>query len=222
MELKKYVDVLTLHAEKHKRPYEMALNDFLDYLLEFFDVKALGESVPYEEHVRTLSNEEPEFTGIMLSWLQDVAKAMNNGKWLDLFGEIYESVYLMKSKAAKTGQFFTPHSISDLCAQMLKNDKKEGLVNDCAAGSGRLLLAHFMEATKEDHAKRFDFRYIAQDSDVIACKMCALNLMAHGMNARVICQNTLSMSTPPVVYHINEVRYPFPTPYYSVRAEVKR
>lgn len=42
-------------------------------------------------------------------------------------------------------------------------------------------------------------------------------MMVHGMNGRVICQDTLAMSTPSVEYFVNEVRYPFSTPYYSVR-----
>ena len=48
--------------------------------------------------------------------------------------------------------------------------------------------------------------------------MCALNLMVHGARARVICHDTLAN---PVYYNwgyeINEVRYPFPVPFYSLR-----
>ena len=90
-------------------------------------------------------------------------------------------------------------------------------VKDCPAGSGILLLAHFIEASKLDHSAGRPFHYIAQDSDPLVCKMCALNMMVHGMNGRVICQDTLAMSTPSTEYFINEVRYPFSTPYYSVR-----
>ena len=92
-----------------------------------------------------------------------------------------------------------------------------GTVNDCAAGSGRLLLAHYMEKSKLDHAAGRRFEYVAQDNDPIACKMCALNLMVHGMYGRVECRDTLRMTDPTVVYVINEVKYPFNTPYYSVR-----
>lgn len=92
-----------------------------------------------------------------------------------------------------------------------------GKVNDCAAGSGRLLLAHYIEKSKLDHSAGRRFEYVAQDSDPIACKMCALNLMAHGMYGRVECRDTLRMNEPTVVYVINEVKYPFNTPYYSVR-----
>lgn len=143
---------------------------------------------------------------------------MEHGQWLDVFGILYEEMYLSRGKASKTGQFFTPQSVSDLMAQISGLGAGDhGRVNDCAAGSGRLLLAHYMEKSKLDHSAGRRFEYVAQDSDPIACKMCALNLMVHGMYGRVECRDTLRMSKPTVVYYINEVKYPFNTPYYSVR-----
>ena len=61
-------------------------------------------------------------------------------------------MYLSRGKASRTGQFFTPQSVSDLVA-MIGTQKAEdhGTVHDCAAGSGRLLLAHYMEKSKFDH-----------------------------------------------------------------------
>ena len=160
-----------------------------------------------------------------VAWLNDVSQAMDRGQWLDVFGMLYEDMYLTAGKASKTGQFFTPQSVSNLMSSIIGSGKNEATsakiegttVNDCAAGSGRLLLAHFIEATKLDHSAGRTFHYIAQDSDPLVCKMCALNMMVHGMNGRVICQDTLAMSTPSVEYFVNEVRYPFSTPYYSVR-----
>lgn len=225
MDKKQYMDVLTKHAEAKKRPYESALNDFLDFLIEFFDVKAFyGKPEHYAQHVQKKFQAEPEFSELALLWLSDVAHEMEHGRWLDAFGELYEEMYLTRGKASKTGQFFTPRSVSDFCSEVLNtNNKKCGLVNDCAAGSGRLLLSHFMnEFSKKDASAARLFRYVAQDSDPIACKMCALNLMAHGMNAEVICQDTLLMSTPTIVYSINEVRYPFISPYYSIRAKLPK
>lgn len=43
------------------------------------------------------------------------------------------------------------------------------------------------------------------------------DFMAHGMYGRVECRDTLRLTEPTVVYVINEVKYPFNTPYYSVR-----
>ena len=143
---------------------------------------------------------------------------MEHGQWLDVFGSLYEEMYLSRGKASKTGQFFTPQSVSDLMARVSGLGAGDhGKVNDCAAGSGRLLLAHYMDKSKMDHSAGRRFEYVAQDCDPIACKMCALNFMVHGMYGRVECRDTLRMNEPTVVYVINEVKYPFNTPYYSVR-----
>lgn len=221
MDKKIYIDVLTDQANKHGRPQELALSDFLDYLLEFFSVVGFqGGTAEYKQYITDCTAKNPDFARLALQWLDDVSRAMERGEWLDVFGLIYENMYLSRGKASKTGQFFTPQSVSDLIAQISTlGSSDRGRVNDCAAGSGRLLLAHYIEKSKLDHSAGRRFEYVAQDSDPIACKMCALNFMAHGMFGRVELRDTLSMDAPSVVYIINEVRYPFITPYYSVRVK---
>lgn len=226
--VKLYVDVLTKQVKEDGRPYEMALNDFCDYLLDLFSVEAFKndfKGVLKWQHERLQA--KPHFGFLALAWMDDVTKAMERGKWLDVFGMLYEEMYLTAGKAARTGQFFTPPAVSDLMSELVGTKKKEassvkkdGLkVNDCAAGSGRLLLSHFIEVSKQNHSAGRPYSYIVQDSDPLACKMCALNIMIHGMNGRVIWQDTLTLSTPTVEYIVNEVRYPFITPYYSVRVK---
>lgn len=219
--MKVYIDTLAAMAEKNGHPHELALSDFLDFLIEFFDVSNFESSETYTEKIQSTYKNQPEYFRLMLLWMNEVARSMDCGKWLDLFGKLYEEMYLMKAKASRTGQFFTPPSVSDLMSQISTSgtEKKGGRVNDCAAGSGRLLLSHYMNVTKEDHKAGRAYYYEAADLDPMACKMCALNMMIHGMNGRVVCQNTLSLSTPTVIYHINEVRYPFPTEHYSIRCE---
>ena len=221
MDKKKYIDVLTDQANKNGRPLELALSDFCDYLIEFFSTDAFKGGIDqYKQYVLNCTNKNPDFAELAVQWLQDVATAMERGEWLDVFGILYEEMYLSRGKASKTGQFFTPGSVSDLMAQIVnKGGEEHGKVNDCAAGSGRLLLAHFMGKSKLDHSAGRCFEYVAQDSDPIVCKMCALNLMVHGMNGRVECRDTLRMNEPSVVYYINEVKYPFNTPFYSVRVK---
>ena len=223
---KLYVDILSDQAKEDGRPHEMALSDFCDYLLDLFSVEAfMGDSRSYLKWQQQRLQAKPKLATLAMVWLNDVSQAMDRGQWLDVFGMLYEDMYLTAGKASKTGQFFTPQSVSNLMSSIIGSGKNEATsakiegttVNDCAAGSGRLLLAHFIEASKLDHSAGRPFQYIAQDSDPLVCKMCALNMMVHGMNGRVICQDTLAMSTPSVEYFINEVRYPFSTPYYSVR-----
>ena len=226
MNNKTYIDILSQQAKIDGVPYEMALNNFCDFLLDLFSVEAFQGGLDvfkswYQVHI----HEKQKFGFLATLWLSDVSRAVENRKWLDAFGVLYEDMYLTSGKASKTGQFFTPQSVSDLMSSIIGSSKNEAAnvkidghkVNDCAAGSGRLLLSHFMEMSKENPSNGRLYNYIAQDSDPLVCKMCALNMMAHGMAGMVICQDTLAMSTPSAVYYVNEVKYPFNTPYYSVR-----
>ena len=183
MDKKKYIDVLTEQANKNSRPQEMALSDFCDYLIEFFSIDAFkAGTVEYSQHVLSCTKQNPDFAGLAFQWLDDVATAMERGEWLDVFGILYEEMYLSRGKASKTGQFFTPQSVSDLMAQISGLGAVDhGKVNDCAAGSGRLLLAHYMDKSKLDHSAGRRFEYGARDSDSIAWKLWALIFVVQGM-----------------------------------------
>ena len=139
MDKKKYIDVLTEQANKHSRPQEMALSDFCDYLIEFFSIDAFkAGTTEYRQHVLSCAKQNPDFAGLTFQWLDDVATAMERGEWLDVFGILYEEMYLSRGKASKTGQFFTPPSVSDLMARISTLKAEDhGKVNDCAVGSGR-------------------------------------------------------------------------------------
>ena len=223
-----YIDYLSQQTKADGRPYETALSDFCDYLLDLFSVKAFDGTLDgYKNWQQQHLQAKPKFGVLAMAWLNDVSQAMDRGQWLDVFGMLYEDMYLTAGKASKTGQFFTPASVSDLLSAIIAPGKIEApsakiegsRVNDCAAGSGRLLLAHYMEVSKLNPSAGRRYQYIAQDSDPLVCKMCALNMMVHGMNGKVICQDTLAQSTPSAIYCINEIRYPFISPYYSVRVK---
>lgn len=133
MDKKKYIDIISAQADKNHRPHELALNDFLDYLFEFFSVKAFqfGPDT-YHQHLLDCTQKCPEFAGLATLWLTDVATAMERGKWLDVFGILYEELYLTRGKASHTGQFFTPPSVADLMSQISSlNEKQSGIVNLC-------------------------------------------------------------------------------------------
>lgn len=226
MEKRKYIYTLERQAQKDNIAYDQALNNFLDYLIQLYSIeKYSGDFKEWETLFQADLLAKPDFGVLTIIWNEDVAQAMEKGEWLDVFGQLYEEMYLSRGKASKTGQFFTPKSVSDLMATIIDPDKNQAhtanvsgnRVNDCAAGSGRLLLAHYIDVSKLDHSQGRRFYYIAQDVDPVACKMCALNMMIHGMQGEVICQDTLSQDSPSLIYHINEIRYPFPTPYYSIR-----
>lgn len=214
------VDILFNVARDNHRPAEAALSDFLDYAIDAFSVEKYRSHDSMQSILLEARDKCAPYFLVMLDWLSAVDKEMQNGKWCDYFGQTYELMFLSKSKASRTGQFFTPQSVSDLVSGIVVS-KAENLpsqrINDCACGSGRLLLSHYMQNASPKHYGQSVGYYIAQDIDPVACKMCALNMMAHGMIGEVHCQDTLLMTPPTVSYYINEVRTPIPTPYYSVR-----
>ena len=124
MDKKKYIEILSSEAEKNGRPQESALDDFLDYVIDYFDVKSLHSGMDsYGDHILEQMRKSHGFFNLVIMWLQDVAKAMERGEWLDVFGILYEEMYLSRGKASRTGQFFTPKCVSDLMAQTIDTGK---------------------------------------------------------------------------------------------------
>lgn len=119
---------------------------------------------------------------------QDYDKVSDTaGVWDDILGRIFEEVN-SKSNASNMGQFFTPKSICDLMAQMLKEDKKV-TVADPTCGSSRNLIAH----SRLDPSNRLNCVYYGFDLDMRCCLMSVLNFLMYGMKGYVIHMNTLSM-----------------------------
>lgn len=223
MTTKQYINILSQVAEKNGRPFEMALSDWCDYLIRLFDENFYVGGFPkFQEKFSRSLNSEPQYATITLEWCKEVEQEMDKGQWLDLFGELYEEAYLVKKKASDKGQFFTPHSLCDIASEIVGDNHHDvnssHKVSDYASGSGRLLLAHFVKQVCSHGIKTARlYHYEAADNDILACKMCALNMMIHGMQGKVTCQDSLLQDEPKVIYIINNVRYPIASPYYSIK-----
>lgn len=205
------------HGVKHEDQLE-ALCDFIINLFSTDSYKPEG----FKPDAATPENND--YIALVSLWCEMVAEEMEKGNAFDLFGQLYEQMFLLKSKASENGQFFTPDSICRLMSDITDsgNEEKEtknGLirVNDCACGSARTLLAHFMRKTHDNHALAGKYYYEAADIDLPTCKMAACNMMIHGMRGKVVCQDQLLLPTPTAIFYINEVRYPFPSGMYSIR-----
>lgn len=210
--MKHVQELIQKHCSENEIDIHQGLNALLDYLIEFFDFKYYLEN--WEEHILKMKEKSEPLFEVCTIWLNTVTKEMDKGKSIDFFGELYESMYQSKGKSSTLGQFFTPTSLCDLMSKLTSNkeDGKKEVISDPACGSGRTLISYYM------HSDYHNAYYIGEDIDIISVKMCALNMMIHGMRGRVIRHDTLR---EPVHFdygfEINEVRYPFPTPYYSLR-----
>ena len=208
--MKEVVKLIEKVVTEKKIDRHQGLNAVLDFLIDIFDVRHYHTEDGWMERVTRAEREEPHLFRIMLIWMDKVATAMEQGSWLDFFGGVYEEMYQSKGKASTLGQFFTPPNLCDLLAKV--SVPCDGKISDCACGSGRTLLAGASAAG----FPRSNF-YIGEDLDIVSVKMCALNLMIHGCQGRVVQHDTL---TNPICFdygfRINDIRYPIPTPYYSL------
>ena len=220
-DIKDFVKYLTEVSDNHGVKQEERLDAFCDFIISLFSTDSYKPE-GFKPDVVTPENED--FIALVSLWCEMVAEEMEKGNAFDLFGQLYEQMFLLKSKASSNGQFFTPDSLCRLMADITDADVEENeiyrglvMVNDPACGSARTLLAHFMRKTHDNPALAGHYFYEAADIDLPTCKMAACNMMIHGMQGRVVCQDQLSLPTPTAIFYINEVRYPFPSGMYSIR-----
>ena len=126
-----------------------------------------------------------------------------DGEPRDVLGPLYMELELGNNQ---TGQFFTPHEISELMAQISYSDKLQALdkpfitVSEPACGAGGMVLAFVkvMLSHGHDPAKRLWVQ--CQDVDRTAALMCYLQLSLWNVPGVVIVGNTLTMDTREVFY----------------------
>ena len=220
-DIKDFVKYLNEVSDNHGVKQEERLDAFCDFIINLFSTDSYKPE-GFKTDVATPENND--YINLVSLWCGMVAEEMEKGNAFDLFGQLYEQMFLLKSKASANGQFFTPDSLCRLMADITDADVEEkvsdrGLirVNDPACGSARTLLAHFMAKTRKDHSLAGKYFYEAADIDLPTCKMAACNMMIHGMQGRVVCQDQLLLPTPNAIFYINEVRYPLPSGMYSIR-----
>ena len=220
-DIKQFVKYLSEVSDNHGIKQEDRLDAFCDFIISLFSTDSYKPE-GFKPDVATPENND--YIALVSLWSGMVSDEMDKGRFFDLFGQLYEQMFLLKSKASAKGQFFTPDSLCRLMADITDADVEEkesnrGLVrvNDPACGSARTLLAHFMAKTRKDHSLAGMYYYEAADIDLPTCKMAACNMMIHGMQGKVICQDQLALPTPTAIFYINEVRYPFPSGMYSIR-----
>lgn len=221
--IKDFVKYLTEVSDNHGIKQEERLDAFCDFIISLFSTDSYKPE-GFKPDVATPENND--YITLVSIWCWMVAKEMEKGNAFDLFGQLYEQMFLLKSKASSNGQFFTPDSlcmlmsvITDAEGEEKESNRELVMINDPACGSARTLLAHFMKKTHDNPALAGRYYYEAADIDLPTCKMAACNMMIHGMQGRVVCQDQLLLPTPTAIFYINEVRYPFPSGMYSIRVE---
>ena len=153
-------------------------------------------------------NEETYFQ-LYQEWIKLVSDELEKGDkhYYDYLGVFYEDVIQSKYKAGTNGQFFTPQDVSKLMAHITVIDESidKPVINDCACGSGRLLL--------DAHCENPTAILIGQDLDPVACKMAVLNFYIAGVRGSIIHQNTLTLDVYECWRVNNYINYGLPIPH---------
>lgn len=109
----------------------------------------------------------------------------NGGEGLhDALGDIF----MEHLSFGRNGQYFTPQPICDMMTQMTFHEtelKPNQTVNDCACGSGRMLLAA-AKLSKE-------LRFYGSDIDLTCVKMATVNLAINNLRGEISWANPLTM-----------------------------
>lgn len=210
---KKVGDLLIDNAYKDGKNVTSAMSEFVRWLTEIFDIKHIA-SGDFFEHVKEECHKHPLYGELAARWIRDVRRAMERGGngslqdigcAMDWFGNVYEETFQGKGKADALGQFYTPGSVCKLISKLTEdNDNGDMVYSDCCCGSGRLLLS----AVNSIDPHRFNY-FIGEDIDIESVRMCALNLMIHGLRGVVVCHDSLTHEHFSVAYEINESNSPF-------------
>lgn len=188
---------------------KQVLSDLLTYIIGNFN----PEPIP-NPHWRYTKEQNMEFHKMMCDYLRVMQEQLNHHEWYDAWGDLFME---LTPKGGARGQFFTPSDICNLMAESQVDtshepDKvcgafgKRVLVGDPAAGSSRNLLAVHARFVRDN--KKIPY-LVAEDIDLMCCKMSAVNMMVHGCFGEVICHNTLTDPKKVLVgYLVNEGLYP--------------
>lgn len=208
--MKEVVKLIEKHVNERKIDRHQGLNVLLDFMVDLFDSSHFEKRNGFYDHCKIQAQKEPYLYQVTLIWLGKVSQAIEEGSWIDFFGEIYEEMYQSNRKASTLGQFFTPPSVCDMMSEL--SDPVYGRINDSACGSGRTLLA----SASASGFSRSNV-YFGEDIDSVSVKMCALNLMIHGCRGFVLQHDSIvEMEMFDFGFRINDIRYPIQTPFYSL------
>ena len=211
--MKKTIKLLQTYAHSGGRDMQSVFIEMLDFFIETFSPE---EFVKYKGDMSALFASRRELNTTMFEamehWLRSAEEHIQKDGVSDFFGELYESMFLGKSKASAMGQFFTPMPLCQAMASLLQSPEAK-LINEPSCGSGRNVLAHWQSA---DKSKLITYR--CEDLDPTSVKMCTLNMMINGMYGTVVCHDSLDPSSFHFGYAVNEIRYPIPSPFYSIRS----
>lgn len=205
-------------ARQTGKDTKQVMNDLLSYIIGFFDPE--GNPVPGWRYGK---EQNAQFHSMMMAYFEGMKEELKRHEWYDAWGDLFME---LTPKGGARGQFFTPTDICDMMVETIVDTDAEPktacgafgkrvLIGDPAAGSSRNLLSAHARFIRDGKRKPY---LVAEDIDLMCCKMSAVNMMVHGCFGEVVCHNTLSDPKGLLVgYLINEGMYPLPSGIPTIR-----
>ena len=157
-------------------------DDALTYILRYLSVDDMDVVWPHEDE------DNLAFAEFLSAYLEYQQEQTATRFWYDAWGDMF--MELSGKFKSFRGQFFTPAAVADLCAKMSKLEctGDRPVINDCACGSARMLLAAEQLAYEKNQMQPY---LIGEDIDGMCCKMAAINLAVHGCMGEVVRHDSL-------------------------------
>lgn len=173
----------------HGYDYSTVFGDFLEYSLLMMNINKKAEDFADLEKRWTTPEQHRTFLDMFLHW----------GNASYDFHDALGDIFMECVSFGRNGQFFTPTEICIMLAKLtIPDDIEDGKsIMDCAAGSGRTLLAAA--------GINRNLKFYAADNDITCVKMCTLNFLINTMVGEVAHMDSLSMKHYKS-YHIKKVR----------------
>lgn len=157
-------------------------DDALTYILRYLSIDTADTPWSHGD------GDNQAFAQFMENYFLYQQEQMVTKFWYDAWGDMF--MELSGKFKSFRGQFFTPASVAELCAKMSDTESTgdRPVINDCACGSARMLLAAEQLAYEKGSVQPY---LIGEDIDGMCCKMAAINLAIHGCLGEVIRHDSL-------------------------------
>lgn len=149
-----------------------------------------------DKYLEIVKKYRPDEFGVFPELMALVCEALED-RYGDFLGECYGEI---DGGNAKTGQFFTPYSVSRICADITFNGVKETIakkgyasVSEPACGSGGMIVAFLDKCRDEKVNFQNDILVVACDIDYRCAYMCYITLSLLGCPAVIYIGDTLSL-----------------------------
>ncbi|WP_339803138.1 N-6 DNA methylase [Saezia sanguinis] len=192
--IKKELINLFMQTARHRHRYEV-FSDFVTMAANAIHNRFMKVEKLEQEYLDIAKKYSSEDMGRFAQLTRLVAMGLaEEGR--DILGNVFMELEL---GSEQQGQFFTPHPICALTAQLQTQNLEEYfrehrfiIMSEPACGSGSMILAVFAELLKQNYLPFYRMWVQAIDVNHVAASMCYIQLSLCGIPGEVIYGNALT------------------------------